>query len=207
MAAEEGRARDLGGRCRRPASTASTPTACATPTAWRGSRRPRQLWTVVNERDELGSDIVPDYLTAVRFRRLLRLAVVLLGRLYRQARRRARRHAAAICRAARIMRSGPHTASLGLAFAGGAKLGPRFADGAFIGQHGSWNRKPQGGLQGDLRAVRQGPAGGQAGGRADRLPRQGRGGARPAGGRRDRPYRRVAGGGRCRQQGVAGDAG
>ena len=40
--------------------------ACATPTAWAGSRRPSALWTVVNERDELGSDLVPDYLTSVK---------------------------------------------------------------------------------------------------------------------------------------------
>ena len=38
---------------------------------------------------------------------------------------------------------GPHGAPLGLTFASGAKLGPRFTNGAFIGQHGSWNRKPQ----------------------------------------------------------------
>ena len=37
-----------------------------------------RLWTVVNERDELGSDLVPDYLTSVRRRRILRLAVQLL---------------------------------------------------------------------------------------------------------------------------------
>jgi len=42
---------------------------------------------------------------------------------------------------------GPHTASLGLAFAAGARLGPRFAEGAFVGQHGSWNRVPQSGYK------------------------------------------------------------
>ena len=42
---------------------------------------------------------------------------------------------------------GPHTASLGLAFAGNAKLGDRFANGAFIGQHGSWNRSPPSGYK------------------------------------------------------------
>ena len=40
---------------------------CATPTAWRSSRTAKQLWTVVNERDMLGSDMPPDYLTAGRF--------------------------------------------------------------------------------------------------------------------------------------------
>ena len=63
------------------------------------------LWTVVNERDELGSDLVPDYLTSVQRRRLLRLAVQLL----RPARRRAR--AAAASRPRRAARSRPTTRS------------------------------------------------------------------------------------------------
>jgi len=42
---------------------------------------------------------------------------------------------------------GPHTASLGLTFAAGETLGPDFADGAFVGQHGSWNRDPPSGYK------------------------------------------------------------
>ena len=42
---------------------------------------------------------------------------------------------------------GSHVAPLGLAFASGANLGPRFADGAFIGEHGSWNRRPRSGYR------------------------------------------------------------
>ena len=42
---------------------------------------------------------------------------------------------------------GPHTASLGLTFSEGTALGPQFAQGAFIGQHGSWNRKPASGYK------------------------------------------------------------
>ncbi|MBK5265745.1 MAG: sorbosone dehydrogenase family protein, partial [Alphaproteobacteria bacterium] len=42
---------------------------------------------------------------------------------------------------------GPHTASLGLTFSAGAALGPQFAQGAFVGQHGSWNRKPASGYR------------------------------------------------------------
>jgi glucose/arabinose dehydrogenase len=42
---------------------------------------------------------------------------------------------------------GAHTASLGLTFADGQKLGPAYADGAFVGQHGSWNRKPPSGYR------------------------------------------------------------
>jgi glucose/arabinose dehydrogenase len=42
---------------------------------------------------------------------------------------------------------GPHTASLGLTFADNNRLGPGFANGAFVGQHGSWNRKPPSGYK------------------------------------------------------------
>src|SRR3546814_2677178 len=42
---------------------------------------------------------------------------------------------------------GPHTGSLGLTFADGARLGPSFASGAFVGQHGSWNRNPPSGYK------------------------------------------------------------
>jgi glucose/arabinose dehydrogenase len=42
---------------------------------------------------------------------------------------------------------GPHTASLGLTFSEGARLGPGYANGAFVGQHGSWNRKPRSGYK------------------------------------------------------------
>ena len=62
---EEGRAAIWEIDCRAAAS-ASSPPACAIRTAWPGSRRRGALWTVVNERDELGSDLVPDYLTSVK---------------------------------------------------------------------------------------------------------------------------------------------
>jgi glucose/arabinose dehydrogenase len=42
---------------------------------------------------------------------------------------------------------GPHTASLGLTFSDGARLGPALANGAFVGQHGSWNRQPRSGYK------------------------------------------------------------
>ena len=121
--------------------------ACAIPTAWPGSRTSGALWTVVNERDELGSDLVPDYLTSVQRRRLLRLALQLL----RPARRRARasrrgptwwpRRWCPTTRWARTPRRS------GLAFADGAQLPAPFANGMFIGQHGSWNRKPHSGYK------------------------------------------------------------
>ena len=51
---------------------------------------------------------------------------------------------------------GAHTASLGLAF---YELPAKYAGGAFVGQHGSWNRKPRKRLHGDLRSLRRRPAG------------------------------------------------
>jgi hypothetical protein len=104
------------------------------------------LWTVVNERDELGSDLVPDYLTSVR-----------LGGFYGWPWRYYATHVDARVRdpappeAARSIAPdyalGPHTASLGLASSAGAKLGAAFADSVFVGQHGSWNRDPPSGYK------------------------------------------------------------
>ena len=105
-----------------------------------------KLFTVVNERDELGSDMVPDYLTRVEFGGFYGWPYYYWGG-YIDSR---------APEPAEDMRQysvrpdyalGPHTASLGLAFADGATLGPRFANGAFIGQHGSWNRKPMSGYK------------------------------------------------------------
>ena len=100
----------------------------------------------VNERDEIGSDLVPDYMTSVRPRRPLRLAVELL--------RPDCRHRVKPPRPDMVARAikpdyalGAHTASLGLTFSDGARLGPILANGAFVGQHGSWNRKPPSGYK------------------------------------------------------------
>ncbi len=103
----------------------------------------QKLWTTVNERDELGGDLVPDYMTSVRAGGFYGWPFSYYGghvdtRIKPQYRRpdlveRAIQPDYAL---------GPHTASLGLTFASGAKLGAHYAEGAFIGQHGSWNRKP-----------------------------------------------------------------
>ena len=89
IAAEEGRAA-IWRSTRRAAPVAFSRPACATRTAWRGAVD-GTLWTVVNERDEIGSDLVPDYLDVGARGRVLWLAVQLL----RPARRRARAAAAA----------------------------------------------------------------------------------------------------------------
>ncbi|MEW6023118.1 MAG: sorbosone dehydrogenase family protein [Pseudomonadota bacterium] len=99
------------------------------------------LWTVVNERDEIGSDLVPDYLTSVQEGGFYGWPYSYYGRHVdeRVQPPRPEMVAKAIVPDYAL---GAHVAALGLTFAQGAQLGPRFGSGAFIGQHGSWNRKP-----------------------------------------------------------------
>ena len=99
------------------------------------------LWTVVNERDELGSDLVPDYLTSVKDGGFYGWPFSYFGRHIdtRVTSPRPDLVAKAIVPDYAL---GNHTASLGLVFATGATLSDRFRRGAFIGQHGSWNRRP-----------------------------------------------------------------
>jgi glucose/arabinose dehydrogenase len=106
-----------------------------------------QLWTVVNERDELGSDIVPDYLTHVEFGGFYGWPWFYWGGY---PDKRVKYDPPELVQETAIRPDyamGPHTASLGLAFSTGAALGPRFASGAFVGQHGSWNRNPPSGYK------------------------------------------------------------
>jgi len=100
-----------------------------------------QLWTVVNERDELGSDLVPDYLTSVREGAFYGWPYSYWGPNVdtRPTPPRPELVSKAIKPDYAL---GNHVAPLGLAFSEGAALGARFASGAFVGQHGSWNRKP-----------------------------------------------------------------
>jgi len=106
-----------------------------------------QLWTVVNERDELGSDLVPDYLTSVQFGGFYGWPWFYWGSYPDKRPKDAPPELIEETSIRPDYSVGPHTASLGLAFAAGAKLGPAFADGAFIGQHGSWNRDPPSGYK------------------------------------------------------------
>ncbi|HEX8063182.1 MAG TPA: sorbosone dehydrogenase family protein [Allosphingosinicella sp.] len=104
------------------------------------------LWAAVNERDELGSDLVPDYMTSVRRGGFYGWPYSYYGR---HVDTRVKPGRPDLVAAARVpdYALGPHTASLGLAFHTGGLLGPRFAGGAFIGQHGSWNRRPPSGYK------------------------------------------------------------
>jgi glucose/arabinose dehydrogenase len=105
------------------------------------------LWTVVNERDELGSDLVPDYLTAVRDGAFYGWPYSYFGRHVDERVEPARPDL--VGRAvAPDYALGAHTASLGLAFHRlPSRLSARFGEGAFIGQHGSWNRRPHSGYK------------------------------------------------------------
>jgi glucose/arabinose dehydrogenase len=104
------------------------------------------LWTAVNERDELGSDLVPDYMTAVKEGGFYGWPYSYWGQHVddRVSPQRPDLVASAI---APDYALGNHTASLGLAFAEPGGLPARFAHGAFIGQHGSWNRRPYSGYK------------------------------------------------------------
>ncbi len=104
------------------------------------------LWVAVNERDELGSDLVPDYMTSVRDGGFYGWPYSYYG-THVDTRIKPQRPDL-VERAIRPDYAlGPHTGSLGLAYAQDVALGPRFSRGMFIGQHGSWNRKPRSGYK------------------------------------------------------------
>ncbi|MDB4908667.1 MAG: L-sorbosone dehydrogenase [Gemmatimonadetes bacterium] len=100
-----------------------------------------QLWVSVNERDELGSDIVPDYMTHVTPGAFYGWPWSYYGQ-HEDSRPKPARPDMVARAIAPDYALGPHTASLGLAWSGGAALPASFTHGMFVGQHGSWNRKP-----------------------------------------------------------------
>jgi glucose/arabinose dehydrogenase len=102
-----------------------------------------QLWAVVNERDELGPNLVPDYLTSVREGGFYGWPYSYWGgHVDSRAQPQDPKKVAAAIRPDYGL--GSHVAALGVAFSGPA-MGPRFAEGVFVGEHGSWNRsRPSG---------------------------------------------------------------
>ena len=105
----------------------------------------KQLWTSVNERDEIGNDIVPDYMTSVKDGGFYGWPFSYYGQ---HVDTRPPANPAMVAKAiAPDYALGAHTASLGLTFSQGANLGATYAQGAFVGQHGSWNRKPASGYK------------------------------------------------------------
>ena len=105
-----------------------------------------QLWTVVNERDMLGSDLAPDYLTQVEFGDHFGWPWYYWGG-YPDTRVEPDNPPLQQYSKRPDYALGPHVAALGLTFADGATLGANWANGAFVGEHGSWNRKPVSGYK------------------------------------------------------------
>lgn len=105
-----------------------------------------ELWTVVNERDELGSDLVPDYLTSVKDGGFYGWPYSYYGR-HVDTRVKPPRPDLVAKAIAPDYALGAHVAPLGLAFYEGNLLPDTFSNGAFIGEHGSWNRKPRSGYK------------------------------------------------------------
>jgi glucose/arabinose dehydrogenase len=104
------------------------------------------LWVAVNERDELGDDLVPDYITSVKDGAFYGWPYSYYGQHVDE--RVQPQNAALVASAiAPDYAVGAHTASLGLASSAGTTLPSIFAHGMFVGQHGSWNRKPYSGYK------------------------------------------------------------
>ena len=136
------------------------------------------LWTAVNERDELGDDLVPDYITSVRDGAFYGWPYSYYGahvdeRVDAAAARPGRQG-----RRARL-RAGLAHRLAGPGFYQAERLPRPLPDGAFVGQHGSWNRSERSGYKVIFVPVRGRQAIGPAGGRADRLPRRRTASARP----------------------------
>ena len=150
IAAEEGRAAiwevdAKTGQHRVYASGLRNPNGMAWTTGANGAAS--TLWTVVNERDEIGSDLVPDYLTSVRDGGFYGWPYSYYG-THVDARVKEPRPDLVAKAIVPDYALGPHTASLGLVSAPQANTLPgTFHSGMFIGQHGSWNRKPHSGYK------------------------------------------------------------
>jgi glucose/arabinose dehydrogenase len=105
-----------------------------------------ELWVAVNERDEIGSDLVPDYMTSVKEGGFYGWPYSYFGQ-HVDVRPRPPRPDLVEKAIVPDYALGSHTASLGLAFNTGDLFGPEMKNGAFVGQHGSWNRKPRSGYK------------------------------------------------------------
>ena len=104
------------------------------------------LWTTVNERDEIGSDLVPDYMTSLKDGGFYGWPYSYFGQ-HVDVRVKPQRPDLVAKALVPDYALGAHTASLGLAFYEGNLLPKRYAGGAFVGQHGSWNREPRSGYK------------------------------------------------------------
>jgi len=145
IAAEEGRARILefdvqSGKLRPYATGLRNPNGLS----WQPQSG--ALWTTVNERDDLGNNLVPDYMTAVRDGAFYGFPYSYYGQ-HVDTRVKPQRPALVATAIPPDYALGNHTASLGLVFYDRTVFPPHYRNGAFIGQHGSWNRKPRTGYK------------------------------------------------------------
>ncbi|MGH8031200.1 MAG: PQQ-dependent sugar dehydrogenase [Luteimonas sp.] len=116
------------------------------PTALAWNPTTSALWAVANERDELGNDLVPDYLTSVKEGAFYGWPYSYFGQHVDV--RVQPQNAELVAKAlAPDYALGAHVAALGLAFYTGDALPAQYKDGAFVSLHGSWNRKPQSGYK------------------------------------------------------------
>ena len=106
----------------------------------------KALWTVVNERDELGNDLVPDYLTSVKDGAFYGWPWSYWGQ-WVDVRVKPQRPEMVDKAVKPDYGLGSHVAPLGLAFSDARTMPQNYASGAFIGEHGSWNRKPRSGYK------------------------------------------------------------
>ncbi len=113
--------------------------------AWNPERE-NELWVSVNERDELGSDLVPDFMTSVKDGAFYGFPFSYYGQ-HVDARVKDQRPDLVAKAIVPDYALGPHTASLGLTSSKGSLLPPPYTNGMFVGQHGSWNRTPASGYK------------------------------------------------------------
>ncbi len=106
----------------------------------------KTLWTAVNERDGLGNDLVPDYLTSVHQNEFFGWPYTYWGN---NADPRVKEKNPELSKKVQVpdVDLGAHTASLGLLFYTGKSFPAKYNSGAFVAQHGSWNRKPLSGYK------------------------------------------------------------
>ncbi|SAK98947.1 glucose/sorbosone dehydrogenase-like protein [Caballeronia fortuita] len=111
------------------------------PTGLQWEPKTGQLWAIANERDEIGADLVPDYLTSVKENAFYGWPYSYYGQ-HVDPRAQPQRPDLVAKAIAPDFAIGSHVAPLGLTFYTGDNLPPQYRGGAFIGEHGSWDRTP-----------------------------------------------------------------
>ncbi|MFM0523542.1 sorbosone dehydrogenase family protein [Paraburkholderia strydomiana] len=111
------------------------------PTGLQWEPKTGQLWAIANERDEIGADLVPDYLTSVKENAFYGWPYSYYGQ-HVDPRAQPQRPDLVAKAIAPDFAIGSHVAPLGLTFYTGNNLPAQYRGGAFIGEHGSWDRSP-----------------------------------------------------------------